>query len=103
MTLEPLADKWAAFGWNVISCDGNSVEEFLHAAELASNFRSKPSVIIARTFMGKGVSFMEDDYHWHGVPPSVEQGKQALAELPQTQFGDFVEFEWEKGVAVPLK
>jgi transketolase len=96
MELEPLADKWAAFGWNVIHCDGNSVEEFLNAIGEARNFRGKPSVIIAKTFMGKGVSFMEDDYRWHGVPPSTEQGKQALSELAPTKFGDFFEFEWEK-------
>jgi len=101
MELEPLADKWAAFGWNVINCDGNSVEEFLHAIGKASNFRGKPSVIIAKTFMGKGVSFMEDDYRWHGVPPSTEQGKQALSELAPTKFGDFFEFEWEKEAIAP--
>ena len=99
MELEPLADKWAAFGWNVISCDGNSVEEFLGAADSASNFRGKPSVLIAKTFMGKGVSFMEDDYRWHGVPPSIEQGKKALSELSPTRFGDFIHFEWENEVA----
>lgn len=98
MQLEPLADKWKAFGWNVIECDGNDVEDFLSAADRAKSFGGKPSVIIARTFMGKGVSFMEDDYRWHGVPPSLEQGKQALSELPPTKFGDFVKFEWEQVV-----
>ena len=91
MELEPLADKWRAFRWNVIECDGNDVEEFLNAMEKARNFKGKPSVVIAKTFMGRGVSFMEDDYRWHGVPPSIEQGKQALGELPPTRFGDFIE------------
>lgn len=96
MELEPLADKWRAFRWNVIECDGHDVEGFLAALEQAGNFKGKPSVIIARTFMGRGVSFMEDDYRWHGIPPSIEQGKQALSELRPTRFGDFMQFEWEK-------
>lgn len=96
MELEPLADKWRSFRWNVIECNGNDVKEFLSAMDTARNFTGKPSVIIAKTFMGKGVSFMEDDYRWHGVPPSIEQGKQALTELAPTRFGDFHEFEWEK-------
>ncbi|MBM2846740.1 MAG: Transketolase, partial [Bacteroidetes bacterium] len=103
MELEPLADKWRAFRWNVIECDGNNVEEFLNAMEKARNFKGKPSVVIAKTFMGRGVSFMEDDYRWHGVPPNIEQGKQALGELPPTRFGDFIEFEWEKSVPVLAK
>jgi transketolase len=96
MELEPFADKWRSFRWNVIECDGNNIEEFLHAMNEARNFKGKPSVVIARTFMGKGVSFMEDDYRWHGIPPNEEQGKQALRELAPTRFGDFIEFEWEK-------
>jgi transketolase len=58
--------------------------------------RGKPRVIIAKTFMGRGVTFMEDDYKWHGVPPSEEQGKQALRELSPTKYGDFITFEWER-------
>lgn len=103
MELEPLADKWRAFRWNVIECDGNNVEAFLAAMNEALAYRGKPSVVIARTFMGRGVSFMEDDYRWHGVPPSIEQGKQALSELPPTRFGDFHEFEWERQPAEVAK
>jgi len=103
MELEPLADKWRAFRWNVIECDGNDVGEFLQAMKDAQGFKGKPSVVIAKTFMGKGVSFMEDDYRWHGVPPSIEQGKQALSELSPTRFGDFIEFEWEKRKAEVVK
>jgi transketolase len=95
MELEPLADKWRSFRWNVIECDGNDVADFLGAMDNAMSFKGKPTVVIARTLMGKGVSFMEDDYRWHGVPPSIEQGKQALSELAPTKFGDFVTFEWE--------
>jgi transketolase len=95
MEIEPLSDKWRSFRWNVIECDGNNVEEFCGAMERAQAFKGKPTVVIAKTFMGKGVSFMEDDYRWHGVPPSEEQGKQALRELSPTRFGDFVRFAWE--------
>ena len=95
MELEPLADKWRAFRWNVVECDGNNIGDFLGAMKKARNHTGGPSVVIAKTFMGKGVSFMEDDYRWHGVPPSMEQGKQALAELSPTRFGDFHRFEWE--------
>ncbi|MFN0158136.1 MAG: transketolase [Bacteroidota bacterium] len=99
MEIEPLADKWRSFRWNVIECDGHNIEEFLGAMDAARNFKGQPSVVIAKTFMGRGVSFMEDDYRWHGIPPNIEQGKQALGELPPTRFGDFMEFDWEKQVA----
>ncbi len=103
MEIEPLADKWRAFRWNVIECDGNDVGAFLDAMGEAREFKGKPSVVIAKTFMGKGVSFMEDDYRWHGVPPNEEQGKKALGELAPTKFGDFVTFEWEKNVSEMVK
>jgi transketolase len=96
MEIEPLADKWKSFGWHVLECNGNDIDQFLNTLNQAKQLRGKPSVIIAKTFMGKGVSFMEDDYRWHGVPPNEEQGKQALAELAPTKYGDFIEFEWEK-------
>ncbi len=96
MEIEPLADKWRSFRWNVIECDGHNIEEFLGAMNTAFEFKGKPTVVIAKTYMGRGVSFMEDDYRWHGIPPSIEQGQQALSELPQTRFGDFHEFDWEK-------
>jgi transketolase len=103
MELEPLADKWRSFRWNVIDCDGNNIPGFLRAMQEARSFRGKPTVVIAKTFMGRGVSFMEDDYRWHGVPPNEEQGKQALGELGETRFGDFVEFAWEKELAQVAK
>lgn len=95
MELEPLADKWRSFRWNVVECDGHSIEDFLAAVDRAKGVKGKPSVIIAKTLMGKGVSFMEDDYHWHGIPPNEAQGKQALSELAPTKYGDFTVFEWE--------
>jgi transketolase len=96
MELEPLADKWRAFNWNVVECNGNDIDEFLAAAGKANVRNGRPTVIIAKTLMGKGVSFMEDDYKWHGVPPNDEQGKKALGELAPTELGDFVLFDWEK-------
>lgn len=96
MELEPLADKWKAFNWHVLECNGNDIEEFLMTVKQAQSLKGKPTLIIAKTFMGNGVSFMQDDYKWHGVPPNEEQGKQALSELAPTKYGDFIEFEWEK-------
>ncbi len=96
MELEPLADKWKAFNWHVLECNGNDIGQFLKTIKQAEELKGKPAVIIAHTYMGKGVSFMEDDYKWHGVPPNEEQGKQALHEIAPTRYGDFIEFEWEK-------
>ena len=95
MEIEPLSDKWRAFRWNVVECDGHSIPDFLSAMEKAQRHRGAPTVVIAKTFMGRGVSFMEDDYRWHGVPPSIEQGKEALQALAPTRYGDFIRFEWE--------
>ena len=81
MPLEPLADKYRAFNWNVIECDGNDIERFVVAVEQARNSPGKPSVIIAHTVPGKGVSYMEGDYTWHGKPPNAEQAQEALAQL----------------------
>jgi len=81
MGIAPLADKWRAFNWNVIEFDGHDVSAVIAAFEAARRMKGKPSVLLAHTVMGKGVSFMEDDYRWHGNPPSVEQAETALAEL----------------------
>ena len=101
MEIEPLADKWRSFNWHVLECDGHNIPQFLQTVQQAQTLKGKPSVILAKTFMGKGVSFMEDDYRWHGVPPNEEQGKQALSELAPTKYGDFYELEWEKS-AIPV-
>lgn len=81
MGIAPLADKWRAFNWNVLDVDGHDIPALLGAFDQARAARGKPSVILARTVMGKGVSFMEDDYKWHGIPPSREQADQALREM----------------------
>ena len=90
MNLDPMADKFRAFGWEVFEMDGHDMNNIVDTFNKAKNFKGKPAVIIANTKMGRGVSFMEDDYKWHGVPPNEEQGKIALKELVPTKFGDFV-------------
>ncbi|MFI5211402.1 MAG: transketolase, partial [Ignavibacteria bacterium] len=92
MKLEPLADKWKAFGFEVFEIDGHNMKEVLDAIDTAKKVKGKPSVLITYTKMGRGVSFMEDNYKWHGVPPNDEQGKIALTELVSTKFGDFVNY-----------
>jgi len=81
MGIAPLADKWRAFRWNVIEADGHDMASLLDAFAAAREAKGRPSVVLAHTVMGKGVSFMEDDYRWHGVPPTKEQADQALREL----------------------
>lgn len=96
LVLEPLADKWKAFGFEVFEIDGHNMKEVLDTIDAAKKVKGKPSCIIAYTKMGRGVSFMEDNYKWHGVPPNDEQGKIALSELHETKYGDFVDYYKEK-------
>ncbi len=81
MPLEPLSEKYSAFNWHVIEVDGNNIRSFIDAIAEANAITEKPTVIIANTIPGQGVSFMEKDYHWHGNPPNKEQAKKALDEL----------------------
>lgn len=82
MSPEPLAEKWRAFGWHVISIDGHDIGAILDAVEEAKATKGRPTMIVARTTKGKGVSFMEAaPEKWHGTAPSREQMLQALAEL----------------------
>lgn len=91
MPLEDLRAKWEAFGWHVIEIDGNDIEAVIDATAMARAIVEKPVVIIAHTVPGKGVDFMEYDYHWHGIPvgiadvagspPKNEQALVALKEL----------------------
>ena len=81
MPLEPLADKWKAFGWHVLEIDGHNMSAIVDAVDEARAIFEKPSVIIAHTIPGKGVDFMEYDYKWHGNPPNKDQGANAMAEL----------------------
>jgi len=82
MSLEPLEDKYRSFGWHVITCDGHDMGRLLSAFGEATSTKGKPTVIVADTVKGKGVSFMEDQAGWHGVPTKTrEQLDQALADL----------------------
>jgi transketolase len=81
MNTEPLADKWRAFGWNVIDTDGHDFEKLIDAFEHARSTKQQPTVIIARTVKGKGVSFMENNVDFHGKSPNAAQLEQALKEL----------------------
>jgi len=81
MELEPLAAKWESFGWHVIVLDGHDLNAVDAAYTEAAATKGKPSVLIAHTVKGKGVSFMENNPKWHGVAPSQEEMNKALAEL----------------------
>ncbi len=81
MNLEPMAAKWQAFGWHTIEIDGHNMREILSAYDQAKSIKAKPSIIIARTTKGKGVSFMENVCEFHGRAPSKEEAQKALKEL----------------------
>jgi transketolase len=81
MTIEPLSKKWEAFNWRVIEVSGHDIRAIVKACHSAATITDKPTVIVAHTIKGKGVSFMEDDYRWHSAPISDENREQALAEL----------------------
>ena len=79
----PIAEKFKAFGWNVIEISAHSFDEIDAAFKAAAEFKGKPSAIIATSVKGKGVSFMEDQCSWHGTAPNAEQYEQAMNELTQ--------------------
>jgi transketolase len=81
MPMEPLADKWRACNWAVLQINGHNLREVLESLDMAAEIHNRPTVIIARTTKGKGVSFMEDKAKWHGIPPSAEEYALALEEL----------------------
>ncbi len=81
MPLENLRGKWESFGWHVLEINGNDVEAVIDACAMARAIIEKPVMIIAHTIPGKGVDFMEGDFHWHGAPPNHEQAVEALKEL----------------------
>jgi transketolase len=81
MPLEDLKAKWEAFGWHVLEINGNDIEAVIDACAMGRAIVEKPVMIIAHTIPGKGVDFMESDFHWHGAPPNAEQAKKALHEL----------------------
>jgi transketolase len=85
MNLEPLADKYRAFGWYVLEINGHDICEIRRALKRSVAMRGKPTIIIAKTVPGKGVKEFENNYHWHGTPPNAEQAKRALEELLATR------------------
>ena len=81
MPIEPLRDKLTAFGLRVLEIDGNNTAEIMAAFERGKLFPDQPKAIIMKTVAGKGVSFMEGDFHWHGKAPTPEEAEKALWEL----------------------
>jgi len=81
MSIEPLADKWKAFGWHVIEINGHNMKEIIHATNEARGVKGRPTVIICHTTKGKGVSYMEGNLHFHGKAPSASEYEQAMKEL----------------------
>ncbi|MBU1158688.1 MAG: transketolase [Candidatus Thermoplasmatota archaeon] len=81
MSIEPLADKWKAFGWHVIEINGHNMKEIIQATNEAKSVKGKPSVIICHTIKGRGVSFMEGALHFHGKAPDEKEFNQAMKEL----------------------
>ena len=81
MTVNPIEDKFRAFGWHVLTIDGHDYDAISDAVETAKATKGKPTLIVAETVKGKGVSFMENQVGWHGVAPNAEQAVKALAEL----------------------
>jgi transketolase len=84
MSLEPLGDKWRAFGWNVIEINGHDMRQILEACEKATQVMGKPTMIIAHTIKGKGVSFMEGAIAFHGKAPNADEYRIALKELGES-------------------
>jgi len=81
MGIAPLREKWSAFGWHVIEVDGHNMKEILDALDEAEDTKGKPTVIIAHTIKGKGVSFFEGKVEYHGIAPTPEELNKALKEL----------------------
>jgi len=83
MPLESLRAKYEAFNWEVLEVDGHNIRGFIDSIREARAIHQKPTVIIAHTIPGKGVSFMENDYNWHGKAPNKEQTEKALKEIEE--------------------
>ena len=81
MPIEPLADKWRAFGWHVIEIDGHNMAQVVDALETAKTVADMPTIVIAETVKGKGVSYMENRVEWHGRAPCEEEAACALEEI----------------------
>jgi transketolase len=83
LSLEPLVDKWEAFGWKVFEMNGHNMEDIVNKLEMAVSFQGRPTALIAHTVKGKGVSFMENQAAWHAKIPTQAEYEQAIRELDQ--------------------
>src|SRR5574341_703096 len=81
MSLDPLGEKWRAFGWQVAECEGHDVQAILNALESLQQVRGRPGVLLAQTVKGKGVRFMENQPAWHAKAPNEQEYQQAKAEI----------------------
>ena len=81
MEISPVKEKWISFGWNVVEIDGHNISEIIGSIEKVKKVKNKPTIIIARTIKGKGVSYMEGKSEWHGKPPCKEELEIAISEL----------------------
>jgi transketolase len=81
MSIEPIVNKWEAFGWNVIDINGHDMKAVVGALDMAESVKMKPTMIVARTVKGKGVSFFENKVEYHGITPTHEELEMALKEL----------------------
>jgi hypothetical protein len=81
MNLISIKDKFVAFGWHVIEINGHDFDQIKEALKEARSIKGKPTAIVANTIKGKGVSFMEGNYGWHGKAPNLQEYEQAMKEL----------------------
>ena len=81
MNIDPIVDKWRAFGWETFEVDGHNFKEILETLNKAEKVKGKPKIIVAHTVKGKGVSFMENNPDFHGKAPNDAELKKALEEL----------------------
>ena len=81
MNLEPLLNKWRAFNWNTVEIDGHDFQAIIQALDEAERIKDKPNLVLCHTTKGKGVSFMEGKWEWHGKAPNREEGKRAIQEI----------------------
>ena len=85
MPMDPVADKWRAFGWHVLEIDGHNIRQILEALDAVTKIHARPTIIVAHTIKGKGISYMENKSMWHGRAPTKDQYEQAMAELAEPE------------------
>jgi transketolase len=85
--MSPYMHKWKDFGWNVIEVDGHDIEALMNSLDEAEKAKGKPTIIVAHTVKGKGVSFVENKAEWHGIAPKKEEYEKAIKELDEALKG----------------